>query len=129
MAEDRCVVLMFDNEKFFSTLNHKKLKVAWNKLLENGQWLPDDHFNIFKATTQFKYILHDDLRLDERINGRRPGFDERKLSEIRKFDGVEAFYENNEAFRQALMAKEITVYKKQFVKKRYSCRHPPNLAN
>lgn len=116
-AEDGCVVLMFDIEKFFSSLNHEKLKVAWSKLLGNEQRLPDDHFNVFEATTLFKYILRDDLRKGKRINGRRPGFDERKLAKIRKFDGVEAFYENNEAFRKALKAKEITVYKKQFVKK------------
>lgn len=116
-AEDGCVVLMFDIEKFFSSLNHDKLKVAWSKLLGNEKRMPDDHFNVFKATTLFKYILRDDLRLGKGINGRRPGFDERKLAKIRKFEGVEAFYENHKAFKQALKAKEIIVYKKQFVKK------------
>lgn len=116
-AEDGCVVLMFDIEKFFSSLNHDKLKVAWCKLLGDEKRMPDDHFNVYKATTLFKYILRDDLRIGKGINGRRPGFDERKLAKIRKFNGVEAFYENNEAFRQALKTKEITVYKKQFVKK------------
>ncbi|MBB5620962.1 hypothetical protein HDE69_002015 [Pedobacter cryoconitis] len=115
-ALNGCVVLMFDIESFFSRLNHEKLKNAWSKLLGDETRMPDDHFNVFKAATKFNYILRDDLRIGKRLNGRRQGFDERKLAKIRKFKGLEAFYESLEDFRRAIKSKEITVYKKQFVK-------------
>lgn len=115
-AVDGCVVLMFDIESFFSRLNHDKLKKAWSKLIGDESRMPEDHFNVFKAATKFHYILRDDLRMGNRVNGRRQGFDEKKLARIRKYRGVEAFYESIEEFRRAIKSKEITVYKRQFVK-------------
>lgn len=115
-ASEGCVVLMFDIESFFSRLNHSKLKKAWAKLLGDETRLDDDHFNVFKAATKFNYILRDDLRIGRPINGRRQGFDEKKLAKIRKFSGTEAFYGSIEEFKNAIKSKEITVYKKQFVK-------------
>jgi hypothetical protein len=111
-----CTVLMFDIKSFFSELNHEKLKTAWCRLL-NLDRLPKNHFNVFKAATQFRYILRDELRLNKSIKGRRLGFDERKLAEIRKEYGIEAFYKDEESFRTAIKSNEITVYKNQFMKK------------
>ncbi|MFB9841130.1 reverse transcriptase domain-containing protein [Mucilaginibacter ginsenosidivorans] len=114
-ACSECVVLMFDIKSFFSELNHEKLKRAWCKLLDKDR-LPKDHYNVFKASTQFKYILRDELRLKKSTNGKRAGFDERMLAKIRKEHGIEAFFENEKAFREAIKSKEIKVYKRQFVK-------------
>jgi len=111
-----CVVLMFDIKSFFSELNHEKLKQAWCNLLEVDR-LAADHFNVFKAATDFRYILKDELRLKPGKQGKRSGFDERKLSAIRKYHGIEAFYSSIEEFREALKLKKIRVYKNQFVKK------------
>ena len=115
-ATNGCVVLMFDIESFFSRLNHDKLKKAWAKLLGDEARLEGDHFNVFKAATKFNYILRDDLRIAKPIDGRRQGFDEGKLAKIRKTKGIEAFYSSIEEFRNAIKSKEITVYKKQFMK-------------
>lgn len=115
-AHEDCVVLMFDIESFFSRLDHDKLKKAWAKLLGDETSLDDDHFKVFKAATKFNYILRDDLRIGKPINGRRQGFDEKKLAKIRKSTGIEAFYGSIEEFRNAIRTKEITVYKKQFMK-------------
>jgi hypothetical protein len=114
-ASSECNVLMFDIKSFFSELNHEKLKRAWCKLLGKDR-LPKDHYNVFKASTQFKYILRDDLRIKKTLNGKRSGFDERKLARIRKEHGIEAFFENEKDFRDAIKSKEIKVYRRQFVK-------------
>ncbi|WP_052266486.1 reverse transcriptase domain-containing protein [Pedobacter kyungheensis] len=122
-ANDGCIVLMFDIESFFSSLNHKKLKAAWVDLLHaptssgNVQrTLPPDHYNVFKACTHFNYILKDQLRLKQCKIGRREGFDETKLAAIRKNHGVEAFFSDPAEFRDELKNKKLQVFSKQFMK-------------
>ncbi|WP_158622523.1 reverse transcriptase domain-containing protein [Pedobacter sp. KBW06] len=119
-----CAVLMFDIESFFSSLDHTRLKGAWAKLLnrpmpsgEIWKTLPADHYNVFKACTQFNYILKDDLRLKRIKHGRRAGFDEEKLASIRKQYGIEAFFANPAQLRAAINTKRIRVFSKQFVDK------------
>jgi hypothetical protein len=58
---ENCVALVLDIENFFPTLNHKKLKLAWAKILGN-KTLPKDHYNLFKAVTKFSYVKLDDLK-------------------------------------------------------------------
>jgi hypothetical protein len=123
-SEIGCSVLMFDVESFFSSLDHQKLKNAWARLLsrpdDNGNvrtTLPPDHYNVFKACTKFNYILKDELRLTAKTRGRREGFDEAKLAEIRKLHGIEAFFASPAELREAIKNKSIKVYAKQFVHK------------
>lgn len=110
-----CIALMFDIKSFFSELDHDTLKKAWSSLF-NVSRLNAADFNVFKATTDFRYILRDDLRMFPVRNGKRSGFDEKKLAEIRRTKGVEAFFESVEDFRNAIKNKLITVYKHPFVK-------------
>src|SRR5690606_11861158 len=49
---ENCVALVLDIENFFPSLNHKKLKLAWAKILGH-KTLPRYHFNLFQATTNF----------------------------------------------------------------------------
>ena len=112
-GETECVVLMFDIKGFFSNLNHNKLKEAWCGLLKETK-LNDAQFNVFKAITDFRYILKDDLRLKSSNKRRRAGFDEAKLAYIRKTIGTDSFFESIKAFKQALKNKEIKVYKNPF---------------
>lgn len=114
-ATDGCIVLMFDIKSFFSELNHNKLKETWCDLLKVPR-LNDAHFNVFKAATEFRYVLKDDLRIKQNTRGRRSGFDEKKLASIRKNHGKEAFFESVEDFRNALKNKELTVFKHPFMK-------------
>lgn len=115
-SERECVVLMFDIKSFFSELDHDQLKTAWCDLLKE-RMLPKDHFNVFKATTNFQYILRDELRLKGASGGRRNGFDERRLAEIRKVHGKECFFESVQDFRNAIANGNLRIYKKPFVKK------------
>ncbi len=121
-----CVVLMFDIKSFFSELNHDHLKRAWCSLF-NFDRLPPDHFNVYKACTEFRYILLDDLRLQSGHRTKRGGLDEKKLASIRKDKGYEAFFTSVEEFRTALKHKNITVYKHPFVKNKRPIGIPQGL--
>jgi RNA-directed DNA polymerase len=82
------VALAFDIEKFFDTMDHDQLKDQWLKVLDpakgdltldydvkledkstiskNGDGdharLPKDHFNVYKAITQFDFVEEEDLK-------------------------------------------------------------------
>jgi hypothetical protein len=112
---DGCVVLMFDIKSFFSELNHQKLKKAWCDLLKVEK-LDPAHFNVFKAATNFRYILKDELRINPSKTGRRSGFDEKKLASIRKYEGIEAFFSSIDDFKKAIKNKTLKVYKHPFMK-------------
>ncbi|SEN04193.1 Reverse transcriptase (RNA-dependent DNA polymerase) [Mucilaginibacter gossypiicola] len=114
-AQKGCVVLMFDIKSFFSELNHEKLKKAWCDLLKVER-LDKANFNVFNAATNFRYILKDELRIGSRSRGKRNGFDEKKLAEIRKYQGIEAFFSSIEDFENAIKTKKLKVYKHPFVK-------------
>ncbi|WP_298534799.1 reverse transcriptase domain-containing protein [uncultured Algibacter sp.] len=96
-----CVALVLDIENFFPSLNHKKLKLAWAKILGN-KTLPKDHFNIFKATTKFSYVKLKDLKSK---NGH---FDEKRLSKHRK-NGKHTFFESI----KDLIDSDIIIHKNQ----------------
>ncbi|RCW91402.1 reverse transcriptase domain-containing protein [Winogradskyella arenosi] len=83
---ENCVALVLDIENFFPSLNHKKLKLAWAKILGN-KTLPKDHFNLFKAITRFSYVKLKDLKTK---NGQ---FDEKELSKLKQ-DGKHTFFES-----------------------------------
>lgn len=125
-AANGCVVLMFDIKSFFSELNHDKLKRAWCDLLKVTR-LNKAHFNVFNATTNFKYILKDELRISPKKNGQRTGFDEKKLAFLRKYEGVEAFFLSVDDFKDAIKNKEIKVYKHPFMKNKKPVGIPQGL--
>lgn len=125
-AERECAVLMFDIKSFFSNINHDILKTAWTKLLCIDS-LPPDHRNVFNATTRFSYILRDDMRISKTWNGKRKGFDERKLANIRK-TGKHSFFANAKEFREAIQNKEIRVCRFPFMKDKKPVGIPQGLA-
>lgn len=110
-----CMVLAFDIKSFFSSLNHVKLKEAWAKLI-NETTLPKDHYNVFKASTRFSYIMLDDLRIRNNSGGRKAPFDEKKLAKIRNKQGFNAFFESPEEFRNKVKNKEIRLHRFPFRK-------------
>lgn len=107
-----CAVLKFDLEKFFSSIDHQYLKVAWAQLI-GKELLPLDHYKVFRAATNFSYILKDDLRKSKKRFGSRSGFDERKLSQIRKH-GIESYFGSHEEFRKAVKEREVKIFKNPF---------------
>lgn len=99
-----CVALVLDIENFFPTLNHKKLKLAWAKLL-GTKTLPKDHYNLFKAITKFSYVQLKDLKTK---NGH---FDEKELSRLKKL-GKHTFFDSI----KDLIDSEIIIHKNQVKK-------------
>lgn len=53
-------VIVADVTSFFDNLNHKILKKQWTRVLKETT-LPPDHYNVFKALTNIKYIEGDQL--------------------------------------------------------------------
>lgn len=107
-----CVAMAYDIESFFSSLDHRKLKLAWAYVLGRKS-LPADHFNLYKSITRFSYIDIDQFRIDKKT---RKGYNERRLAEIRK-KGIHSFFESVEEFRQAIRDGEIRIQKNQFLNK------------
>ncbi len=106
---ETCSVVCMDISSFFSSLDHGYLKSCWAQLLGEPQ-LPDDHYNVFKSVSRFRYINRNELRQYATRNGRKAPFDERRLAAIRK-EGVEAFFASPEDFREQLQAGKFRVLK------------------
>lgn len=98
---ENCVALAFDIENFFPTLNHKLLKLAWAKIL-GFKSLPLDHYNIFKAVTNFSYVRLNDLK------SKNNHFNEKELSRYRK-EGRNTFFNSI----KDLISSDIIIHKNQ----------------
>ncbi len=99
-----CAVLTFDIKSFFPTIDHILLKKSWTNLLGENS-LPPDHYNIYRAVTNFSYIRKEELK-DTKGN-----FDEARLAELRK-KGIEAFFESGTEFREKVVNNpSIRIYK------------------
>lgn len=110
-----CVVLKYDLENYFNTINHALLKKEWHGLL-NLPALPKDHYNVFRAATRFSYVLRDDLRVASVVRGRRHGFNEKRLARNLK-KGIIAFFESPRHFREAIQGGELKIHRFPFVEK------------
>ena len=102
-------MLTFAIQSFFSSLDHTLLEKTWANLIGEDE-LPRNHKNVFKSCTNFRYILKDDLRMITRKNGKRSGFDEKKLAKIRREKGFKCFFESNEEFRKNIKSGKLRVY-------------------
>ncbi|MCO6173970.1 reverse transcriptase domain-containing protein [Flavobacterium sp. NRK F10] len=96
-----CVVLAFDIENFFPSLNHKLLKLIWSEIIGTKS-LPKDHYNIFKSATLFSYVKLKDLKVNQKH------FDEKKLSQLKK-RGKHTFYNDI----KELLESNIIIHKNQ----------------
>lgn len=96
-----CIVMAFDIENFFPSLNHKKLKIIWSEVLGKKS-LPKNHYNLYKAVTNFSYVKLNDLKKNKR------SFDEKKMSKFKK-KGTNTYFENI----KELVSQGITIYKNQ----------------
>jgi hypothetical protein len=110
-------VLAIDLKSFFSTLDHKILKEQWRKVIDEPNIMPEDHYKVFRACTNFKYVLLDDLRIRKNINGKKAPYDESKLAHIRKTMGFRCFFESNEDFRGYIKEGKLPIYSNPFCKK------------
>ena len=55
-----CSVAVLDISDFFGSLDHQRLKEIWCQVLGFDR-LPDDHFAVFKAITNYAYVEKQDL--------------------------------------------------------------------
>lgn len=58
--DKKLTVIVADITSFFDNLDHKILKKQWTKVLKETT-LPNDHYNVFKALTNIKYIEGEQL--------------------------------------------------------------------
>lgn len=100
--------LAIDLKSFFSSLSHQHLFKCWAQLLETDS-LPSDHLNVFRACTNFSYVLYNDLKQTKKV-----GFDEAKLAKIRRTKGFKCFFESNEEFRKYIQEGLLPIYKNPF---------------
>jgi hypothetical protein len=115
-------VLAIDLKSFFSSLDHKILKEQWCRILKEPE-LPKHHYNVFKACTNFNYVLLDDLRIRKTKNGRKAPYDESKLAHIRKTKGFRCFFESNEEFRKTIKEGNLPIYSNPFFKELPNGKH------
>ncbi len=59
--KENLLVIAFDIKSFFDSLDHKLLKKKWRQVIDSGNDLPSDHYNIFRSITHFSYINESDL--------------------------------------------------------------------
>ena len=56
-SQKSCAVIVLDISKFFDSLDHRKLKKMWCKVLgDEVKSLPDDHYNIYKSLINFSFV-------------------------------------------------------------------------
>lgn len=108
--------LTFDIESFFSGLDHKILYQKWCEVVGNNQ-LPKHHYKVYRACTNFSYVLRDDLRIKQTKGKRRTGFDEKKLHQIRRTKGYNCFFYDVKDFRSTIKEGNLKIYKNPFCKK------------
>jgi hypothetical protein len=85
-----CTAILIDVENFFPTLNHRILKMGWASVI-GFKSLPQDHYNIFKAATNYSFFKLASLK------NSRGHFDEKRLSKI-KNGGKDAYFETVKEF-------------------------------
>jgi len=100
-------VLAFDITNFFPSMNYNLLKEAWIKLVGSEEF-ENHHYKIFKACTDFRYVNYRDLKRIENKN--KKGFNEARLDEIRKKQGIKCIFNSNTEFREAIRKKDLRVY-------------------
>jgi Reverse transcriptase (RNA-dependent DNA polymerase) len=92
-----CIVLSFDIEEFFDSLNHEHLKKCWCNLL-NQDLLPSDHYNLYKSLTNFSFVEETVLlRENSLFHMKDNGFKLRK--ELNK---IESFCKNIQYYRDSV---------------------------
>lgn len=109
IPQKNVAVLTFDIKGFFSSLDHSFLKSKWVELVGQEEF-DSHHFNVFKACTQFNYILLNDLRNRQKRNS----FNESKLAKIRRENGHKCFFDSNVDFRKAIREGQLSIYKNPF---------------
>jgi len=66
-----CVALAFDIKGFFDHLDHKVLKRQWSVVL-GQQYLPADHYAVYKSLTKFAYVELELVFRELKINKQNP---------------------------------------------------------
>jgi hypothetical protein len=107
-------VLAFDITNFFPSMNYDLLKEAWINLVGYKEF-EKHHFKIFKACTDFRYVnFHELKRIENYYN---KGFNEARLDEIRKKQGIKCIFKSYSEFREVIRTKALRVYNPHYRRK------------
>lgn len=60
-SSEDCVVICMDIKNFFPSLDHTYLKRKWRDIMGFGSSMPNDHYAVFRAITQFSYVNEDEI--------------------------------------------------------------------
>jgi hypothetical protein len=93
-SKGEVAVIALDISKFFDSLDHKKLKKAWCRLLGRNN-LEKDHYSIFKSLTQFSYVELSSLLKE---------FEYKHPNDLIQ-KNVACFVNNGDEFREKIKAK------------------------
>lgn len=70
---ETCCAVVMDISKYFDNIDHERLKLCWAGLLSCPS-LPDDHYAVFKALTQYRWVERDQAYLALEFERRKSGF-------------------------------------------------------
>lgn len=82
-----CVTVALDITQFFDKINHAQLKVRWKALL-GVKSLPEDHFAVFRALTNYATVERDAVLRTLGISIHNPRSDRRRLCTPEEFRTV-----------------------------------------
>jgi len=104
-----CIAVALDVRKFFEHLDHQHIKKMWLRLLptstyrRNAPVLPDDHFKIFRAVTQYSFINRDQAYNKLGLIGERySSKGEKEIGYLRKRDDFPLKICSSKDFREKL---------------------------
>ncbi|MCW8417623.1 reverse transcriptase/maturase family protein [Fluoribacter dumoffii] len=78
VSRGNCVALVIDIKGFFDNLDHEILKKNWINLLEGQNFLPEDHYCVYKSLTKYSFVekeqLYKNLSISKNNHKRLPNY-------------------------------------------------------
>lgn len=106
-------VLVIDIESFFDTLDHKKLKQKWSRLIDpHSVSLPPDHYNIFKSLTNISYInenqIFNEFKDEIWVRKHNGGYRQKRISRKKfLFNNEAVAFCKNQDFQERVLEKGL----------------------
>lgn len=106
-------VLVIDISSFFDSLDHKKLKQKWSRLLDpNSRSLPPDHYNIFKSLTSISYVnenqIFNEFKDEIWVREQNAGYRQKRVSRKKFLYNNEAVaFCRNQDFQERVLEKGL----------------------
>lgn len=79
-----CSVLCIDIKGFFDNLDHKLIKDSWSEIL-NTNYLPKDHYQVYKSITKFSFVDKYELLKALQLSPNKKHYDLKRICSIKEF--------------------------------------------